>query len=162
MLTTINIAGWGCCAQTDCPPPQQSWCINNHIMAAAYPQSKGGKGDRPRSRSARARLSSAGHGRVGPSFDRDALVMEAKERATSAKMIRGKHTNSTKVFPGQQNVKSGKERFTSMYSTDFDGSFAAPPELRPTSPTRRNNPHPAKVSYSAATKGGGADQCLHM
>ena len=98
--------------------------------------------DRPRSRSARARLISPVSGRVGPSLDREALVKEAKERAKSAKMIRGKHTGSSKVFPGHKS----KDRFTSMYSTDFDGSFAPAPELRPTSPTRRNNPHPAKVS----------------
>lgn len=108
-----------------------------------------GTRERPRSRSARARLTPPGPETVALFSDREAVVKEARERAKSAKVIRGKHTASSKVFPGRpMGSKANKERFTSMYSTDFDGSFTAPPELRPTSPTRRNNPHPAKVSYS--------------
>ena len=106
--------------------------------------------ERPRSRSAKARLtpsrseSATNKGGV----IREDVLKEARERAKSAKLIRGKHTASTQVFPAHRSVKSNKERFTSMYSTDYDGTYVSPPELRPTSPTRRNNPHPAKVSSS--------------
>lgn len=100
--------------------------------------------ERPRSRSAKARLTPPGPETVAMLADRDAVVKEARERAKSAKVIRGKHTASSKVFPARPSSRANKDRFTSMYSSDFDGSFTAPPELRPTSPTRRNNPHPAK------------------
>lgn len=111
-------------------------------LAMADHSKRPGTRERPRSRSARARLTPPGPESTGLAFDREAVIREAKERAKSAKLIRGKHTASTKVFPGQ----ASKERFTSMYSTDFDGAFSSPSELRPTSPTRRNNPHPAKVT----------------
>ena len=74
--------------------------------------------------------------------EREYVVKEARERAKSAKNIKDKHKASVKMFPGP----SSKGRFTSMYSSDFEGSFVPPAEPRPTSPTRRNNPHPAKVS----------------
>ena len=75
-------------------------------------------------------------------------VKEAQERVASAKAIRDKHTGSAKVFPGppRPGSRASKERFSSVYSKDFEGSFAPPAELRPTSPTRRHNPHPGKVS----------------
>lgn len=107
--------------------------------------------ERPRSRSAKARLTPSGPESTTFAFNkgtitREDVLKEAKERAKSAKLIRGKHTASTQLFPSQ---RSSKERFTSMYSTDYDGTFASPPDLRPTSPTRRNNPHPAKVSWQS-------------
>ncbi len=105
-----------------------------------------GTRERPRSRSAKARMTPPGPETVNLFADREAVVKEARERAKSAKVIRGKHTASSKVFPARSSSRANtKDRFTSMYSTDFDGSFTLPPELRPTSPTRRNNPHPAKV-----------------
>ena len=74
----------------------------------------------------------------------ESLRKEARERATSAKAIRDKHHGSAKLFPRPPS-RSSRDRFTSSYSKDFDGTFLPPAELRPTSPTRRNNPHPAKV-----------------
>ncbi len=70
------------------------------------------------------------------------IVKEARERAKSAKNIKDKHKASAKMFTGG----SVKSRFATMYATDYDGTFVAPAEPRPTSPTRRNNPHPGKVS----------------
>ena len=68
----------------------------------------------------------------------------AREAQASARAIRDKHNASGKVFP-RPNSRA-KERFSTMYSKDFDGTFAPAAELRPTSPTRRHNPHPGKVS----------------
>ena len=115
-----------------------------------------GTRERPRSRSAKARLTPPGPETISLLADREAVVKEARERAKSAKIIRGKHTGSSKVFPARPSSRASKDRFTSMYSTDFDGSFTQPPELRPTSPTRRNNPHPAKVECAWYGGGGGA------
>lgn len=115
-----------------------------------------GTRERPRSRSAKARLTPPGPETVSLFTDREAVVKEARERAKSAKVIRGKHTGSSKIFPARPSSRASKDRFTSMYSTDFDGSFTQPPELRPTSPTRRNNPHPAKVECAWHGEGGGA------
>lgn len=78
-------------------------------------------------------------------LEREKILREAKERTKSAKQIKDKHKLSAKMFAGP----SSKGRFTSQYSSDFEGTFVSPPEPRPTSPTRRNNPHPGKV--------GGAD-----
>ncbi len=114
-----------------------------------------GTRERPRSRSAKARLTPPGPETVAMLADREAVVKEARERAKSAKVIRGKHTASSKVFPARPSSRANKDRFTSMYSSDFDGSFTAPPELRPTSPTRRNNPHPAKVECKRWVEGVG-------
>ncbi|CAI8058456.1 hypothetical protein GBAR_LOCUS31792 [Geodia barretti] len=71
------------------------------------------------------------------------LTKEALERQASAKANRDKHNGSEKVFP-RPGSRSSKERFSTMYSKDFDGTYAPAAELRPTSPTRRHNPHPGK------------------
>eukprot|EP00731_Ephydatia_muelleri_P016259 Em0009g683a len=94
------------------------------------------------------RVKSAHIGPVPPSptqarFDRQEVVHEARLRASSAKAIRDKHITSKKVFP-RQPLKDPKEHYTTMYAQNFDGKFVPPPEPRPTSPTRRNNPHPSK------------------
>ena len=73
------------------------------------------------------------------------VIKQARERAKSAKAIRDKHQGSSKLFPRPPS-RGSKERFKSSYSKDFYGAFAPASELRPTSPTRRNNPHPAKVN----------------
>ena len=97
----------------------------------------------------------------------EALTKEARERATSAKAIKDKHHGSSKLFPRPPS-RSSRERFTSSYSKDFDGTFLPPAELRPTSPTRRNNPHPAKVkpyiskAGRCILKGGGAGFLLAL
>lgn len=90
---------------------------------------------RPRSHSAKARLAPV----VPPSGNE-----VSKERVKSAKAIKSQHTSTAAVLarPPSRSFK----RFTSMYSNDFDGTFVPPAEIRPTSPTRRNNPHPGKVS----------------
>ena len=100
--------------------------------------------DKPRRvKSAKARLTPTD---TKPS--KQDVVKEAKERLASAKAIREKHSGSGKVFP-RPDPRASKERFSTMYSKDFDGSFAPAAELRPTSPTRRNNPHPGKVGIDA-------------
>ena len=79
------------------------------------------------------------------------LTKEALERQASAKANRDKHNGSEKVFP-RPGSRGSKERFSTMYSKDFDGTYAPAAELRPTSPTRRHNPHPGKV--------GGRRRCI--
>ena len=85
-------------------------------------------------------------------FDRQEVVHEARLRASSAKAIRDKHITSKKVFP-RHHLKDPKEHYTTMYANDFDGKYVPPPEPRPTSPTRRNNPHPSKVSVYGSEGG---------
>ena len=106
-----------------------------------------------RTKSAKARITFPGPEKA--EFDKKGVAKEARERAKSAKAIREKHLGSTKIFPRPPS-RSSKGRFTTLYCSDFDGSFVPPAELRPTSPTRRNNPHPGKVR-----KGGGAHQAAH-
>ena len=99
--------------------------------------------------SAKARLTPSGPQKE--QYDAERATKEARERVKSAKAIREKHEGSGRMFPRPKS-RSGKERFTSSYSTDFYGKpFIPPAELRPTSPTRRNNPHPAKVRPAIAT-----------
>ena len=92
-----------------------------------------------RVRSARARLTP-----TQPLDTSSSLAKEALERQASAKAIREKHNGSDKVFPRPKS-RGSKERFSTMYSKDFDGAYAPAADLRPTSPTRRHNPHPGKV-----------------
>ena len=98
-----------------------------------------------RIKSAKARLTPTqpSEGRSSP-VSRKEVSKDAQERVLSAKAIRDKHHGSTKVFPRPAS-RASKERFSSVYSKDFEGSFAPAAELRPTSPTRRHNPHPGKV-----------------
>lgn len=93
-----------------------------------------------RVKSARARLTPTQQLDKSPTID---AAKEAQERVLSAKAIRDKHNGSTKVFP-RPSSRASKERFSTVYSKDFEGSFAPAAELRPTSPTRRHNPHPGK------------------
>lgn len=106
-----------------------------------------------RIKSAKARITFPGPEKA--EFDKKGVTKEARERAKSAKAIREKHLGSAKIFPRPPS-RGSKGRFTTLYCSDFDGSFVPPAELRPTSPTRRNNPHPGKVR-----KGGGAHQAAH-
>lgn len=88
------------------------------------------------------------------------LAKMSLERVKSAKAIKNKHTSSGGVFAAGKPIGAGKGRFTTMYSQDFDGTYAPPPEIRPTSPTRRNNPHPSKVNNDCVrgfAKVGGAE-----
>ena len=98
-----------------------------------------------RARSAKARLTPT----QGQPDLSSSLAKEALERQASAKAIRDKHNHSDKVFPRPKS-RGSKERFSTMYSSDYDGAFAPAADLRPTSPTRRHNPHPGKVSERAA------------
>lgn len=98
-----------------------------------------------RVKSARARLTPTQQVDKSPAMTSRDLTKEAQERVLSAKAIRDKHNGSTKVFPRPES-RASKERFSTVYSKDFEGSFAPAAELRPTSPTRRHNPHPGKVS----------------
>lgn len=78
---------------------------------------------------------------------KEMMAKLSKERVNSARAIKNKHTSSGGVFAGKLPAAAGgKARFTSMYSQDFDGTYVPPSEIRPTSPTRRNNPHPSKVN----------------
>ena len=105
---------------------------------------------RPRSHSAKARVTPPS----GPPVvvSKEQIAKEARERAKSAKAIKSKHTSSSGMFlprpPSRSAPAAGKARFRTMYSQDFDrdGTFVPPAEIRPTSATRRNNPHPTKVS----------------
>lgn len=92
---------------------------------------------RPRSHSAKSR--------PPPQMMSSQVAKETKERIMSAKAIKNKHTSSAGLFVPPPPASIGR-RFTSMYAQDFDGTFVPPADLRPTSPTRRNNPHPTKVS----------------
>ena len=67
-----------------------------------------------------------------------------EKRIDSAKLNREKNESSKKVFPQPTSDKT-KERYRSIYNKDFEGSYTTPLEPRPTSPTRRNNPHPSQV-----------------
>ena len=103
-------------------------------------------GVRPRISSAKARLSTPPEQTV---MDEDRVKQDYKQRVQSAQQIRDAHTRAKKptVF-SQKKGKKGekKERFSTSYSKDFRGSVVPPPVARPTSPTRRNNPHPTKVN----------------
>lgn len=95
-----------------------------------------------RAHSAKARLTPEQPYAAALEQEKMKILREAKERAKSAKLIKDKHKTSAKMFVGS----SSKGRFSTMYSTDYEGTFIPPPEPRPTSPTRRNNPHPGKVT----------------
>ena len=57
-----------------------------------------------------------------------------------------KNEDSKKVFPRTKDTDVAiKERYLSQYNRDFEGAYISPSEPRPTSPTRRNNPHPSQV-----------------
>lgn len=115
------------------------------------------EGRKPRSHSAKARITP-----VPPpiSMDHSEQITKELEAAKSAKAIKNKHTSSAAMFvvrpPSRSAPQVGKARFTSMYSNDFEGSFVPPAEIRPTSPTRRNNPHPTKVRVCKAERGWGS------
>ena len=72
-------------------------------------------------------------------------VKPKDKRVSSARLNREKNTSSKKVFPRPGSAEK-KERYTSMYNKDFDGTYMPPTDPRPTSPTRRNNPHPSQVT----------------
>ena len=73
------------------------------------------------------------------------IQKEFKQRTTSAQNIRKQHTSSKKVI-SEVTGPQKQDRFKTMYSDDFRGKYVTPPECRPTSPTRRHNPHPSRVS----------------
>ena len=119
-------------------------------------------GTRPRISSAKARLSTPPEQTV---MDEDRVKKEYKQRVQSAQQIRDAHTRAKKPAVFQKKVKKGEktERFSTSYSKDYRGSVVPPPVARPTSPTRRNNPHPTHVSVIpfSATQPGLLHWCAH-
>lgn len=96
-----------------------------------------------RTKSATARLKTP---LEGQSKHRGAAKNERgqKQRVKSARLNRDKHESSKKVFPRPSSAD--KERYRTQYARDFEGArHITPISARPTSPTRRNNPHPTKV-----------------
>ena len=61
-----------------------------------------------------------------------------------AQQRRVKHDNSRLVFPEKKG--RGNENYETHYSLNFKPRPDCKPLERPCSPTRRNNPHPSKVS----------------
>ena len=115
------------------------------VFAESVVEMSSGAAKPRRIKSAKARLTPTQppEGKSSP-VSRKEVSKDAQERVLSAKAIRDKHHGSTKVFPRPAS-RASKERFSTVYSKDFEGSFAPAAELRPTSPTRRHNPHPGKV-----------------
>ena len=107
---------------------------------------------RPHSRikSATARLTPPGLQK--PLQIQQAGVKERQKRVSSAKLNREKQNSSKKVFPRPSSAEK-KERYKTVYNKDFEGMYQPPTEPRPTSPTRRNNPHPSQVCILACRCG---------
>ena len=104
------------------------------------------KPKRRRVKSAVARLSPLPENQSDHLQDEMKVIQkEFKQRTTSAQNIRKQHTSSKKVISGGA-APGRQDRFKTMYSADFRGKYVTPPECRPTSPTRRHNPHPSRVS----------------
>jgi len=104
------------------------------------------KPKRRRVKSAVARLSPLSEDQSLQLQDEQAVIQkEFKQRTTSAQNIRKQHTSSRKVI-SEVTGPEKQDRFKTMYSADFRGKYVTPPECRPTSPTRRHNPHPSRVS----------------
>ena len=107
------------------------------------------KPKRRRVKSAVARLSPLPESQSNQVPDELKVIQkEFKQRTTSAQNIRKQHTASRKVIHGGTGPEK-KDRFKTMYSADFRGKYVTPPECRPTSPTRRHNPHPSRVRNCA-------------
>lgn len=95
---------------------------------------------RPRSKSARARLSTTKMEFEG-SLESCADYARSK-RAKSALSNRTKAESSRCVLP---KAVESEEFEQTHYTSHFEGKPGDLPEVRPSSPTRRNNPHPAEV-----------------
>ena len=130
------------------------------LLASLTTDMEPGRGEkkRPRSKSAKARLTPVPPPGGPPHKSGEIL----EERVRSAKAIKSKHTSSSGVLARPPSRSAGStKRFTTMYSKDFDGTFVPAAEIRPTSPTRRNNPHPGKVDLPMeGCEGGGAHYSL--
>ena len=101
----------------------------------------------PRRKSAHGRLQSSttsvGDGR------REEGTEEGRERPRRVKSAREtlKERASSVVFPTVTGVRVNAVKWGTQYADDFGYKQpTAPVPVRPASPTRRNNPHPAKVS----------------
>ena len=111
------------------------------------------KPKRRRVKSAVARLSPLPEDQRSQMQDELKVIQkEFKQRTTSAQNIRKQHTTSKKVISGGTGPEK-QDRFKTMYSADFRGKYVTPPECRPTSPTRRHNPHPSRVSITVRNYG---------
>lgn len=63
-----------------------------------------------------------------------------------AKQRRRFHDDSKLVFP-ENKTRKNREDFETHYNSNFQRYQPCRPRERPCSPTRRNNPHPSKVTY---------------
>lgn len=106
-------------------------------------------GTRPRVSSAKARLSTPPE--QTPWHDGQ-VKEEYQQRVKSAALIRDAHTRTGKsMFKPPKEMKTEKrERYSTSYGNHFTGTSARPPSARPSSPTRRNNPHPTQVGEGGA------------
>ena len=112
-------------------------------MSSSRPQSR----DR-RTKSAIARLTPPEPEK--PKQSHQLGAKEREKRVKSASLNREKNQSSKKVFP-RPSSGDKKERYRTIYNKDFEGTYISPVEPRPTSPTRRNNPHPTQVSTLSVT-----------
>lgn len=97
---------------------------------------------RARSKSAKARL-------VTTKMDLDERMLSHRpdftksKRAQSAMGNKTRSENSQFVLPSYQ---KDDDLGTTNYEEEFEAKEGDVPAVRPSSPTRRNNPHPADVS----------------
>ena len=105
-------------------------------------------GKRPRAHSAKGRLSTPPE---QTTRNETQVKREFDQRLKSAAQIRDAHTRAgkTMVFAKKEKRKDKVERFSTSYCKEFTGEVVLPPAARPSSPTRRNNPHPNHVRSGA-------------
>ena len=101
-------------------------------------------GTRPRVSSAKARLSTPPE---QTPWDDGQVMQEYQQRVKSAALIRDAHTRTGKSMfkPPSEKKAEKQERYSTSYSNHYTGTAVRPPSARPSSPTRRNNPHPTQV-----------------
>ncbi|XP_062516979.1 uncharacterized protein LOC134192274 [Corticium candelabrum] len=87
----------------------------------------------------RARAKSA-HARLLSSPSDNVVDYTKSRRVQSARMLKRQHESSEYVLPRPASRASLQQ---TVYSTQFCKKDTPPAPLRPTSPTRRNNPHPS-------------------
>lgn len=95
-------------------------------------------------------------------WDDGQVKEEYQQRVKSAALIRDAHTRTGKsMFKPQKEKKTEKqERYSTSYSNHFTGTAVRPPSARPSSPTRRNNPHPTQVRRPTAARGAACSSSL--
>ena len=101
---------------------------------------------RPRSKSARARLTTTKMDLEESLLEQNADYVRSK-RAKSAMSNRTRAEVSRYVMPRHAETEEFEQ---TQYTAQFEAKAGETPEMRPSSPTRRNNPHPADVSCICA------------